>query len=172
MHHLKEGVKICGLGIARSFQRTNIFAKLTVYENIQAAFIAHGGRGYDMWGVSERLFRDAVERVERQLGPTHPYTEPVLLEFGRHLTREGRAAEAEPLLRRVLESRTARLGPQDPRTSQAQVRLGACLAALGRAAEAGPLLEAGYARLRGEAGFGVEADDARTLIARPEHARR
>ena len=117
-------------------------------------------------------FRDAVERVERQLGPTHPYTEPVLLEFGRHLTREGRAAEAEPLLRRVLESRTARLGPQDPRTSQAQVRLGACLAALGRAAEAGPLLEAGYARLRGEAGFGVEADDARTLIARPEHARR
>ena len=37
--------KICGMGLARSFQRTNIFPKLTVYENIQAAFIAHGGRG-------------------------------------------------------------------------------------------------------------------------------
>ena len=59
--------KICGLGIARSFQRTNIFAKLTVYENIQAAFIAHGGRGYDMWGVSERLFRDETEQMIEHL---------------------------------------------------------------------------------------------------------
>jgi branched-chain amino acid transport system ATP-binding protein len=59
--------KICGMGIARSFQRTNIFAKLTVYENIQAAFIAHGGRGYDMWGVSERLFRNETEEMIEHL---------------------------------------------------------------------------------------------------------
>ena len=37
--------KICSMGIARSFQRTNIFARLTVFENIQAAFIAHGNGG-------------------------------------------------------------------------------------------------------------------------------
>ena len=59
--------RICGMGIARSFQRTNIFPKLTVYENIQAAFIAHSGRGYDMWGVSERLFRAETEAMIEQL---------------------------------------------------------------------------------------------------------
>jgi branched-chain amino acid transport system ATP-binding protein len=59
--------KICGMGIARSFQRTNIFPKLTVFENIQAAFIAHNGRGYDMWGVSGRLFRSETEEMIGQL---------------------------------------------------------------------------------------------------------
>ncbi len=59
--------KICGMGIARSFQRTNIFSKLTVYENIQAAFIAHGGKGLDMWGVSERQFRDETGQMIEQL---------------------------------------------------------------------------------------------------------
>ena len=60
--------KICGMGIARSFQRTNIFPKLTVFENIQAAFIAHGGKGLNMWGVSERQFRDETGRDDRAAG--------------------------------------------------------------------------------------------------------
>jgi branched-chain amino acid transport system ATP-binding protein len=59
--------KVCGMGIARSFQRTNIFPKLTVFENIQAAFIAHSGRGLDMWGVSERLFRAETDEMIEHL---------------------------------------------------------------------------------------------------------
>ena len=51
------------MGLARSFQRTNIFPMLTVYENIQSAFIAHGGKGLNMWSVSEQQFRDETAQM-------------------------------------------------------------------------------------------------------------
>jgi branched-chain amino acid transport system ATP-binding protein len=59
--------KICAMGIGRSFQRTNIFAKLTVFENIQAAFIAHNGRGLDMWSKSERQHRQETWQMIEHL---------------------------------------------------------------------------------------------------------
>ena len=36
---------ICRMGMGRSFQHANIFPKLTVFENVQAAFIAHRRAG-------------------------------------------------------------------------------------------------------------------------------
>ncbi len=50
--------RLAGLGVGRSFQRTNIFPKLTVLENVQAAVLAHQGRGRDFWSRSEMLCRD------------------------------------------------------------------------------------------------------------------
>ena len=41
---------ICRMGVGRSFQHTNIFRKLTVFENVQAALIAHGGQARNFWG--------------------------------------------------------------------------------------------------------------------------
>jgi branched-chain amino acid transport system ATP-binding protein len=60
--------QICRMGIGRSFQRTNIFPRLTVFENIQAAFISHRGRGTDFWTRSDTLYRDDVEGLLRQIG--------------------------------------------------------------------------------------------------------
>jgi len=50
--------RICRMGMGRSFQRTNIFPKLTVLENVQAALLAHQGRGRNFWSRADGLCRD------------------------------------------------------------------------------------------------------------------
>jgi branched-chain amino acid transport system ATP-binding protein len=60
--------RICLMGIGRSFQRTNIFPKLTVFENVQAAFITHRRRGSNFWARSSDLYRDDAVELLRSLG--------------------------------------------------------------------------------------------------------
>jgi branched-chain amino acid transport system ATP-binding protein len=60
--------KICGLGLGRSFQRTNIFPRLSVFENLQAALIVHRGRGGNFWSRSANFYRDDVDALLAQIG--------------------------------------------------------------------------------------------------------
>jgi branched-chain amino acid transport system ATP-binding protein len=55
--------EVCRLGMGRSFQRTNIFPRLTVFQNVQAALISHRRRGLDLFGRVERLYRDETETL-------------------------------------------------------------------------------------------------------------
>jgi branched-chain amino acid transport system ATP-binding protein len=59
---------ICRLGMGRSFQRTNIFPRLTVYENVQAALLSHRGRGRDLWSRVAPLHRDETLAVLASVG--------------------------------------------------------------------------------------------------------
>jgi branched-chain amino acid transport system ATP-binding protein len=61
---------ICRMGVGRSFQHTNIFRKLTVFGNIQAALIAHGGQARNFWGRAEALYRDEARQILDSLGLT------------------------------------------------------------------------------------------------------
>ena len=59
---------VCRLGLGRSFQRTNIFPRLTVYQNVQAAFLSHRGRGRNLWARVDDLYRDETEALLASLG--------------------------------------------------------------------------------------------------------
>ncbi len=69
-----DGVEIAGQspsriyrrGLARSFQVTNIFPRLSVYENIRCSVLWTLGYRYNFWR-SARSLRDANERTDRTL---------------------------------------------------------------------------------------------------------
>jgi branched-chain amino acid transport system ATP-binding protein len=60
--------RICRMGIGRSFQRTNIFPQLTVFENLQAAFLVHYGRGHNFWSRADALYRDETNDLLALVG--------------------------------------------------------------------------------------------------------
>jgi len=59
---------LCRLGMGRSFQRTNIFPRLTVYQNVQAAFLSHRERGWNLFTPVERLYRQETEALLDSVG--------------------------------------------------------------------------------------------------------
>jgi branched-chain amino acid transport system ATP-binding protein len=59
---------LCRLGMGRSFQRTNIFPRLTVHQNVQAAFLAHRGRGWNLFTPVEGLYRDETDALLQAVG--------------------------------------------------------------------------------------------------------
>jgi branched-chain amino acid transport system ATP-binding protein len=60
--------RICRMGVGRSFQRTNIFPKLSVFENLQAAYLVHHRRGTNFWGRSDAFYRDETRRLLTSIG--------------------------------------------------------------------------------------------------------
>jgi branched-chain amino acid transport system ATP-binding protein len=60
--------KICRLGMGRSFQRTNIFPRLTVFQNIQAALLAHKGKSLTFFKAVDSFFREESLQILSRVG--------------------------------------------------------------------------------------------------------
>ena len=60
--------KICRLGLGRSFQRINIFSRLTVFENIQAAVLTHRGKSLSFFTSVQPLFQEETEEILVSVG--------------------------------------------------------------------------------------------------------
>lgn len=70
--HNKPAYEINRLGLARSFQVTNIFPRLNVFENIRCALLWSRGYGYSFWqllGRQTELNDEAMHMLE-QIGLT------------------------------------------------------------------------------------------------------
>ena len=62
--------RINRLGLTRSFQTTNIFPKMSVYENIRCALLWPMGFGYSFWHLCERkkALNEKTAQVLEQIG--------------------------------------------------------------------------------------------------------
>ena len=113
---------ICRLGLARSFQRTNIFPRLTVFENVQIAILSHERRAYGLWSPARGLARDRTMAVLEDVGLAHRAADASgSLSYGDQKQLElGIALALEPTLL-LLDEPTAGMSPQETRESVALV---------------------------------------------------
>ncbi|MBE9544588.1 MAG: ABC transporter ATP-binding protein [Proteobacteria bacterium] len=77
----KEPYEINRMGLSRSFQVTNIFPKMSVFENVRNGLLYQSGCKYSFWRFVDRR-RDVTERTDEILQSTGLYQKrdvPVML---------------------------------------------------------------------------------------------
>jgi branched-chain amino acid transport system ATP-binding protein len=110
------------IGLARSFQRTNIFPGLTVFDNVQSAIIAHRGRGMSFHLFADDLYRDDTHAVLEAIGlPSKSMEMAGRLSYGNQKQLElGLALASEPELL-LLDEPTAGMSTLETREAIALV---------------------------------------------------
>jgi len=106
--------KIVRMGIARSFQRINIYPRLTVFENVQVALIAHHGRQWNLFTPGRSLHREETAELLRLVGLQGEATEIAgELSYGKQKQLElAIALAAQPRLL-LLDEPTAGMSPRE-----------------------------------------------------------
>jgi branched-chain amino acid transport system ATP-binding protein len=106
--------KICQLGIGRSFQRTNIFPRLSVFDNVQVAVLAHHKQTLNFFTPSAKLAQEETHTLLAQVGlADQAQAISGMLSYGFQKQLElGIALASEPELL-LLDEPTAGMSPQE-----------------------------------------------------------
>jgi branched-chain amino acid transport system ATP-binding protein len=106
--------EICQLGIGRSFQHTNIFPRLSVFDNAQAAVLARQGNCINIFSPSKNLATDETIQVLEIVELGHSKNLPAgLLSHGDQKRLEiGIALALRPSLL-LLDEPTAGMSPEE-----------------------------------------------------------
>lgn len=106
--------KICRLGIGRSFQRINIFPRLSVFENVQAAVLAGQGKCTNIFSFSKNMCKEETIHVLETIELDDKKGFPAgLLSHGDQKRLEmGIALALRPSLL-LLDEPTAGMGPEE-----------------------------------------------------------
>jgi branched-chain amino acid transport system ATP-binding protein len=103
-------------GISRSFQRVNIYPRLTVFDNVQAAVISHYGLHYRLFTPAARLFREEVGKLLASVGLEHEADRVAgTLAYGRQKQLELALALASSPDLLLLDEPTAGMSPGETR---------------------------------------------------------
>jgi branched-chain amino acid transport system ATP-binding protein len=107
-------------GIGRSFQRSNIFPRLTVFENVQTAVISHHRASLNLWRPTTRLgqFNDRTAHTLKSVGlyeKRHRLSGTLALGDQKRL-EIGLALALEPKLL-LLDEPTAGMSPEETRST-------------------------------------------------------
>ena len=110
----KNPNKIVNLGIARSFQRINIYPKLSVFENVQVALIADKKMMFNMFRLGAELYREETKRMLDLVNLSDESDEIAgLMSYGKQKQLElAIALSSEPDLL-LLDEPTAGMSPQE-----------------------------------------------------------
>jgi branched-chain amino acid transport system ATP-binding protein len=113
---------ICQLGIGRSFQRTNIFPRLTVFDNVQVAVLAHLKRTLNLMTPARALVREETMALLEAVGLAHEaQSTSGTLSYGLQKQLElGIALASEPQML-LLDEPTAGMSPQETADSIALI---------------------------------------------------
>jgi branched-chain amino acid transport system ATP-binding protein len=105
---------ICQLGMGRSFQRTNIFPRLSVFDNVQVAVLAHRKKTLNFFTPSKKLVQDETYVLLAQVGlAEEALSISGMLSYGFQKQLElGIALASEPELL-LLDEPTAGMSPQE-----------------------------------------------------------
>ena len=106
--------KIVKLGLARSFQRINIFPRMTVFENIQTSLIARDNKHFNFFSSGSAQNREETRELLELVGLEDEFAEIAgELAYGKQKQLELAISLAENPTVLLLDEPTAGMSPQE-----------------------------------------------------------